>query len=53
MVTVSSNPQPGSRVQLDIEVPAPEVDRHFATAYRTSPSGRRCPASGPARRPGM
>ena len=38
MVTVSSNPQPGSRVQLDIEVPAPEVDRHFGVRRKYAPS---------------
>ena len=53
MVTVSSNPQPGSRVQLDIEVPAPEVDRHFATAYRHVAERTKVPGFRPARRPSM
>jgi len=34
VVTVSTRPEPGSKVVLEIEVPPAEVDRAFATAYR-------------------
>jgi trigger factor len=51
MVTVSSNPQPGSRVQLDIEVPANEVDRHFATAYRHVAERTKVPGFRPGKAP--
>jgi len=51
MVTVSSNPQPGSRVQLDIEVPALEVDRHFATAYRHVADRTKVPGFRPGKAP--
>ena len=51
MVTVSSNPQPGSRIQLEIEVPAPEVDRHFATAYRHVAERTKVPGFRPGKAP--
>jgi trigger factor len=51
MVTVSSNPQPGSRVQLDIEVPATDVDRHFATAYRHVAERTKVPGFRPGKAP--
>jgi len=34
LVTVATRPEPGSKVALEIEVPAAEVDHAFATAYR-------------------
>ena len=51
MVTVSSNPQPGSRVQLDIEVASTEVDRHFATAYRHVAERTKVPGFRPGKAP--
>jgi trigger factor len=51
MVTVSSNPQPGSRVQLDIEVAPAEVDRHFATAYRHVAERTKVPGFRPGKAP--
>ena len=51
MVTVSTNPQPGSRVQLDIEVPSAEVDRHFATAYRHVAERTKVPGFRPGKAP--
>jgi trigger factor len=51
MVTVSSNPQPGSRVQLDIEVPPAEVDRHFATAYQHVAERTKVPGFRPGKAP--
>jgi len=51
MVTVSSNPQPGSRVQLEIEVPPAEVDRHFATAYRHVAERTKVPGFRPGKAP--
>jgi trigger factor len=51
MVTVSTNPQPGSRVQLDIEVPSTEVDRHFATAYRHVAERTKVPGFRPGKAP--
>src|ERR671918_1427260 len=51
MVTVSTNPQPGSRVQLDIEGPASDVDRHFATAYRHVAERTKVPGFRPGKAP--
>jgi trigger factor len=51
MVTVSTNPQPGSRVQLDIEVPSTDVDRHFATAYRHVAERTKVPGFRPGKAP--
>ena len=51
MVTVQSNPQPGSRVQLEIEVPPADVDRHFATAYRHVAERTKVPGFRPGKAP--
>ncbi|TMB51480.1 MAG: trigger factor [Chloroflexi bacterium] len=51
MVTVSTRPEPGSRVALDIEVPPPEVDRHFATAYTHLAQRTRVPGFRPGKAP--
>jgi trigger factor len=51
MVTVSTSPQPGSRVQLEIEVPPDEVSRHFATAYRHVAERTRVPGFRPGKAP--
>jgi trigger factor len=51
LVTVSTNPQPGSRVQLEIEVPPAEVDRHFATAYRHVAERTKVPGFRPGKAP--
>jgi trigger factor len=51
MVTVTTNAQPGSRVQLDIEVPPAEVDRHFVTAYRHVAERTKVPGFRPGKAP--
>ncbi len=51
MVTVSTRPEPGSRVVLEIEVPSAEVDRHFATAYRHVAERTRVPGFRPGKAP--
>jgi trigger factor len=51
VVTVSSRPEPGSRVTLEIEVPPAEVDRHFATAYRHLAQQTRVPGFRPGKAP--
>ncbi len=51
MVTVSTRPEPGSRVVLEIEVPSSEVDRHFATAYRHLAEQTRVPGFRPGKAP--
>jgi trigger factor len=51
LVTVSTRPEPGSRVAIDIEVPAPEVDRHFATAYSHLAQRTRVPGFRPGKAP--
>lgn len=51
MVTVSTRPEPGSRVALEIEVPSPEVDRHFATAYSHLAQRTRVPGFRPGKAP--
>lgn len=51
MVTVSSRPEPGSKVVLEIEVPPAEVDRHFATAYRHLAAQTRVPGFRPGKAP--
>ena len=51
MVTVSTRPEPGSRVALEIEVPPPEVDRHFATAYSHLAQRTRVPGFRPGKAP--
>ena len=51
MVTVSTRPEPGSRVVLEIEVPSTDVDRHFATAYRHVAERTRVPGFRPGKAP--
>ena len=51
MVTVSTRPEPGSRVALDIEVAPAEVDRHFSTAYRHLAERTRVPGFRPGKAP--
>ncbi len=51
MVTVSTRPEPGSKVSLDIEVPAAEVDHAFATAYRHVAERTRVPGFRPGKAP--
>jgi trigger factor len=51
MVTVSTRPEPGSKMVLEIEVPPDEVDRHFATAYRHVAERTRVPGFRPGKAP--
>ena len=51
MVTVTSRPEPGSKVVLEIEVAADEVNRHFATAYRHVAERTRVPGFRPGKAP--
>jgi trigger factor len=51
VVTAIAQPQPGSRVQLQIEVPADEVSRHFATAYRHLADRTKIPGFRPGKAP--
>ena len=51
MVTVTTRPEPGSRVLLEIEVPPAEVDRHFATAYQHVAARTRVPGFRPGKAP--
>jgi trigger factor len=51
LVSVSTRPEPGSKVALEIEVPAAEVDRHFATAYRHVAERTRVPGFRPGKAP--
>ncbi len=51
MVTVSSRPEPGSKVVLEIEVPPEEVARHFATAYRHVAERTKVPGFRPGKAP--
>jgi trigger factor len=51
MITVSSRSEPGSKVRLEIEVPADEVGRHFATAYRHLADRTRVPGFRPGKAP--
>lgn len=51
MITVSTRPEPGSRMRLEIEVPADEVSRHFATAYRHLAERTRVPGFRPGKAP--
>jgi trigger factor len=51
LVTVTSRPEPGSKVILEIEVPADEVNRHFATAYRHVAERTRVPGFRPGKAP--
>ena len=51
MITVATRPEPGSRVRLEIEVPADEVSRHFETAYRHLAARTRVPGFRPGKAP--
>jgi trigger factor len=51
LVTVTSRPEPGSKVVLEIEVDADEVNRHFATAYRHVAERTRVPGFRPGKAP--
>jgi len=51
LVTVATRPEPGSKVALDIEVPAAEVDHAFATAYRHVAERTRVPGFRPGKAP--
>jgi trigger factor len=51
VVTVSTRPEPGSKVVLEIEVPSAEVDRHFATAYRHVAERTKLPGFRPGKAP--
>jgi trigger factor len=51
MTTVTPRPEPGSRVRLEIEVPAEEVTRHFATAYQHLAARTRVPGFRPGKAP--
>lgn len=51
MVTVSTRPEPGSKVVLEIEVQPTEVDRHFATAYRHVAERTKLPGFRPGKAP--
>jgi trigger factor len=51
MVTVSTRPEPGSKMVLEIEVTPAEVDRHFATAYRHVAERTRVPGFRPGKAP--
>jgi trigger factor len=51
MVTVSTRPEPGSKMVLEIEVQPEEVDRHFATAYRHVAERTKVPGFRPGKAP--
>ncbi len=51
MVTVSTRPEAGSKMVLEIEVPSDEVDRHFATAYRHVAERTKVPGFRPGKAP--
>jgi trigger factor len=51
LVTVSTRPEAGSKLVLEIEVPSDEVDRHFATAYRHVAERTRVPGFRPGKAP--
>jgi len=51
VVTVSTRPEPGSKVILEIEVQPAEVDRHFATAYRHVAERTKLPGFRPGKAP--
>ena len=51
MVTVSTRPEAGSRMVLEIDVPPADVDRHFATAYRHVAERTRVPGFRPGKAP--
>ncbi len=51
MVTVSTRPEPGSKMVLEIEVPPEDVARHFATAYRHVAERTKVPGFRPGKAP--
>ncbi len=51
MVTISTRPEPGSKMVLEIEVPSDEVDRHFATAYKHVAERTKVPGFRPGKAP--
>jgi trigger factor len=51
LVTVSTRPEPGSKMVLEIEVPPEEVARHFATAYRHVAERTKVPGFRPGKAP--
>jgi trigger factor len=51
MTSVSTRPEPGSKVRLEIEVPAEEVSRHFATAFQHLAERTRVPGFRPGKAP--
>ena len=51
MITVTTRSEPGSRVRLEIEVPADAVSRHFDTAYRHLAARTRVPGFRPGKAP--
>jgi trigger factor len=51
LVTVSTRPESGSKVVLEIEVPPADVDRHFATAYRHVAERTKVPGFRPGKAP--
>jgi trigger factor len=51
LVTVSTRPEPGSKMVLEIEVAPDEVDRHFATAYRHVAERTKVPGFRPGKAP--
>ncbi|PZR64470.1 MAG: trigger factor [Chloroflexi bacterium] len=51
MVTVSTRPEPGSKVVLEIGVEPAEVNRHFAAAYRHVAERTRVPGFRPGKAP--
>jgi trigger factor len=51
LVTVSTRPEPGSKMVLEIEVQPDEVARHFATAYRHVAERTKVPGFRPGKAP--
>ncbi len=51
MVSVSTRPEPGSKMILEIEVPSDEVDQAFATAYRHVAERTKVPGFRPGKAP--
>ncbi|HSK93973.1 MAG TPA: trigger factor [Candidatus Angelobacter sp.] len=51
MVTVSTRPEPGSKMVLEIEVPPDEVGHAFATAYRHVAERTKVPGFRPGKAP--
>jgi trigger factor len=51
LATVSTRPEPGSKVALEIEVPPAEVDHAFATAYRHIAERTKVPGFRPGKAP--